>query len=74
MDELLKELGFNDITEFNELVARADLSTPEKLAAFKKWRTEDGTKEGLLKLQRDTPLSPFDSPFLDSSPIWNTFD
>lgn len=72
MEELLKELGFDNINEFNKLVASADLSSPEKLDAFKLWKEKDGSKEGLLKLQRTTPLSPFDSPFLDSSPIWDT--
>ena len=47
----LFDYGFADEAEFHHLVANADISSPEKLAAFKLWQYEDGSKEGLLKLQ-----------------------
>lgn len=50
MEAIVKQLGFESEKEFHSLVAAADLSTPEKETAFKKWQSEDGSKEGLLKL------------------------
>jgi len=32
-----------------KLVAAATLDTPEKVAAFERWKTEDGTLEGLVR-------------------------
>jgi len=37
--------------EILKLVALVDLSSPEKLKAFADWKTNDGSKEGLLKLE-----------------------
>ena len=51
MDELFKQVGFESEIEFHRLVAAADLSTPEKVQAFKAWQNNDGTKAGLLKLE-----------------------
>jgi hypothetical protein len=51
IDDVMKELGFENYEEFIRLVFEADISTSEKLVAFKKWQLEDGTKEGLLKLE-----------------------
>ncbi len=50
MEELVKAMGFESLQEFNKLVASVDLSTPEKLKAFKEWQDNDGSKTGLLKL------------------------
>jgi hypothetical protein len=50
MEETARELGFENEKEMHRLVASVDLSTPEKIAAFKKWQFEDGTKDGLIKL------------------------
>lgn len=50
MDTLAKEMGFESEQEFNKLVAEVDLSSPERIKAFRYWQIEDGTKEGLLKL------------------------
>jgi hypothetical protein len=36
--------------ELASLICKIDLSTPEKVAAFKAWQFEDGTLEGLQKL------------------------
>lgn len=36
------------------MVAAVDLSTPEKLQAFQRWRDEDGSKDGLKKLPVST--------------------
>jgi len=51
MEEFVKEMGFDSVEEFHNLVAGVDLSTPEKLNEFNEWKAEDGTKEGLLKLE-----------------------
>ena len=50
MEEMVKEYGFDSVQEYHHLVANVDVSTSEKLAAFKTWQIHDGTKEGLLKL------------------------
>lgn len=50
LEEVVRQKGFASENEFHELVAAVDLATPEKVRAFKKWQLEDGTKEGLLKL------------------------
>lgn len=49
-DETAQVLGFDDAAEFFKLTANADMSTLEKIAAFKQWQSEDGTKKGLLDL------------------------
>jgi len=54
MDGVAKSLGFEDAAELHRLVAAADLSTPAKLAAFKVWQDQDGTKAGLLALGEET--------------------
>ena len=36
--------------ELASLICKIDLSTPEKVAAFKAWQFDDGTLEGLQKL------------------------
>jgi hypothetical protein len=38
MEDFLKELGFESEQEMHKLVSGADLSTPEKLADFIKWK------------------------------------
>ena len=50
MEELIKKMGFESVGEFHRLVATTDISSPEKLEAFKRWQEGDGTKDGLLKL------------------------
>ena len=50
LDEIAKEKGFENEKEFSELVANVDITTPEKLAAFKFWQLRDGSKRGLLEL------------------------
>jgi len=52
-EEALKDLGFESSQEFHKLVAAVDLSTPEKLEAFKLWQYGDGTKDGLLQLMQE---------------------
>lgn len=49
-DGIAESLGFADQAEFHRLVAGADVSTPARLAAFKAWQADDGTKSGLLAL------------------------
>lgn len=50
MDKIVKQMGFENLIEFNRLVSGVDISTPEKLENFKRWQVEDGTKVGLLRL------------------------
>lgn len=49
-ERVLKELGFASADEFQEMILAADISTPEKLKAFEKWKLEDGSKAGLVRL------------------------
>lgn len=50
MEKLVKERGFESLSEFNALVSSVDISSFEKMSAFNNWREYDGTKDGLLKL------------------------
>lgn len=50
MAAVVREKGFDDLDEFNRLVASADITTPERFAAFTEWKLKDGTKAGLMKL------------------------
>jgi hypothetical protein len=53
LEEFVRLLGFDNLSQYNKLVFTTDVSTPEKLAAFEKWQEEDGTKAGLLRLRGD---------------------
>ena len=57
-EDLVKSFGFDNVSELNKLVATLDISSPKKLALFKKWQEEDGTKDGLLKLHRANNENP----------------
>lgn len=50
LESVAVSLGFESERELHRLVSSRDLSTPERLAAFKRWQTEDGSKAGLLRL------------------------
>jgi len=50
LDAAIRQNGFNNLEEFNDLICEVNMSTPEKLSAYKEWQYRDGTKEGLLKL------------------------
>lgn len=50
MEELAIEMGFENVREMMHLVASVNLSKPDRLAAFKQWQDNDGTKAGLLIL------------------------
>lgn len=52
-DEIARQLGFNDAAEFHRMVASVDLSDASKLAAFKRWQEDDGTKDGLAALGKE---------------------
>ena len=56
----LIELGFASSSEFHEMVAAADISSPEKMATFRCWQECDGTKAGLeeLALSNEAPNKP----------------
>jgi len=67
LDEKVKALGFESGAEFCELVAKTDISTPQNKGAFRKWQYTDGSKEGLMKLERkpepvNTPPNEADKP------------
>ena len=47
---VVEELGFESEQEFHRLVACVVLRDSCDVKTFKKWQSEDGTKEGLLKL------------------------
>lgn len=49
LEKAAKENGFDDEGHLLSLVAAATLDTPEKLAAFERWKLEDGTLDGLAK-------------------------
>ncbi len=55
-DTIAQALGFQNVAEFNRMVAAVDLSTPERLAAFRRWQDNDGSKDGLQQLP--TPADP----------------
>ena len=46
----LNKLGFKDLDELTRMVAEVDLTSEEKIKAFKEWQTNDGSKAGLEKL------------------------
>jgi hypothetical protein len=67
LDEKVRALGFESGAEFCELVAKTDISTPQNRGAFRKWQYTDGSKTGLLKLERkpepvNTPPNEADKP------------
>lgn len=51
MEEIVKQYGFQSIKEFNTMVANVNLVGHDKIKAFKDWQENDGTIEGLLKLE-----------------------
>lgn len=56
MEELVKRQGFENLAEFNRMVAKVDISTPKKLEAFEAWKNNDGTKDGLVELLLYCPV------------------
>lgn len=48
--------------ELVSLICKIDLSTPEKVAAFKAWQFDDGTFEGLQKLYEAQQMFAPDPP------------
>jgi hypothetical protein len=50
-DELYRALGFKDAREAHHLIASFSLADPKVMSAFVKWKEEDGTKDGLLKVR-----------------------
>lgn len=52
MDAMAIAGGFENAVDLIHLISAVDISTPEKLAAFEKWKLEDGTKSGLLNLSK----------------------
>jgi len=56
LENLAVQNGFDSTEELFRLVSSIDLSTDENLRTFTSWKTEDGTKEGLLKLFPTKPI------------------
>jgi len=50
MEEMVKKCGFDSLEEFNRLIVNVDLTSAKKIQIFEDWKKNDGTKEGLLKL------------------------
>ncbi len=50
MEELIKQMGFESMEEFHRLNASIDLSDNKKLKLYLEWKENDGTKDGLLKI------------------------
>ncbi|MCK5016353.1 MAG: hypothetical protein KAS32_04700 [Candidatus Peribacteraceae bacterium] len=49
--DIVKEYGFESAAEFHKMISAIDISTTDKLLAFRTWKETDGTKEGLSKLE-----------------------
>jgi len=58
MTELAQKNGFIDGPEMLRLISEVNLSTADRLAAFERWKREDGTKEGLLLMSDDELWMP----------------
>lgn len=54
LEQVVKENGFADETEFHRMVAMVDLSSPYNMASFRRWQFQDGTKQGLLEVIEGT--------------------
>lgn len=50
MDAFTQAAGFANAGEMHQLVSSVKLNTPNRREAFERWKQEDGTKAGLLKL------------------------
>ena len=50
-NEFARACGFASALELRRMVFEVDISTPAKLQAFMKWKLEDGSKAGLLRLK-----------------------
>lgn len=50
LDEFAKEHGFEDARALSRLTAKVNISNPDTWLLFSKWKDEDGSKDGLLKL------------------------
>lgn len=55
MESAAREMGFESEADLHRHVCRVDISTPEKLFAFRMWQHQDGTKAGILKLLGEGP-------------------
>ena len=56
LEQIIINNGFESLEEFNHLVGTLHISSPSVMADFIKWRNEDGTKAGLLKLHGEDDL------------------
>ncbi len=51
-EAFVHSLGFDSARELSRLIGRVALDTPEQLSKYEEWKVHDGTKKGLLKLER----------------------
>ena len=75
LEETVLENGFDSLQDFYKLVSNADISTPEKIKNFNNWQDNDGTKEGLLNLNKSADIYEKDLNIYDvfESPNGNLF-
>lgn len=59
MDDVARVNGFENEVDLHRHVVRVDLSTPQKIAAFKTWQHDDGSKDGILKLLGEYVPQPY---------------
>lgn len=50
LDKLAREMGFDDSTQMNQMVASVDLTHDNTRLAFLSWKDSDGSKAGLQKV------------------------
>ena len=53
-EAVTNDFGFDSMQEFNRMVCKVDVRTRGKVAAFRDWQHDDGTKTGLTHLLERT--------------------
>jgi hypothetical protein len=56
LNATVRDLGFENEEDFFKHVSSVLINTPKRLAAFDLWKLYDGTKTGLLRLEREESL------------------
>lgn len=69
LEAICIENGFESRAEMNSLIAKVDITTGEKVAAFKNWQNTDATKEGLLALIESQKPPEIKSTFKIEGPV-----
>jgi hypothetical protein len=50
LEELARRSGFDGLDEMRQMLLRVRLRSPRERAAYERWATGDGSKDGLLRL------------------------